>query len=898
MLVTLSISHIMIDDFMFDAMLYNRYHANGIIISDISTIKTSARLWINERGSNGWPFSEWCFEPLGKKWRLTDRADSHQLIDMPLNLTNADYDVYTGVYTMSTQIVHPNLKQFDRNQIVFSNGSYYQPVTEPCALPECFSTSSYPEYFKISALDDYGRWHKLPLFFFNGDYYDIAERQLNDFPEFVNSDQHFRNSLTTMQHLVYNYSENLPYSYRCIPSDLQAQVAFQSATQDLVSESLLNAVDSQYIEINYTCPGTLKVLYSPVNETATVDAEVTNVTSYVFHPPSVGIYNVYCDDEYTNLTYNVLGSSLSNGTYNLTDSEDAETFATLLSYIDLNSTNISTRQSLQLVERLVTNLNVVDTLTREYENSNQSAPFSIYALGFSTASERAARNGFLTYAQPPSLPPSPPQPPPPHPPPSPPPVPPYSPPPYLPPPPDTPPPLPPHPPPPYPPNPPSPPSPCPPPPPLTPPPAVPPLPPSNPNLFQNPNSIDLTSQLSAILNQGTCGNCYMVTALTLYEHLVSREITNHPTLIPLRNRMSLSLGTACYGNPSNPCGGWFYANAWDLFNRNLSISYYDSTVGYQNYYQQSQTPNVWQATGGDDNALCQTIRNHFSSNPQQVPIQTPLGYSSVPIDRWKEEIRAGNILAIAMYASSEALHSYNGQGIVDAGICGVGGVNHAVVLVGFNDDAQPPYWIVRNSWGNWWGDTGNFKIKQDIRGSTNFVCNLALGYKLSFSSTPIIDSSSLTLTSTIPPPPAPYPPVASLTRLNINSATMQSVLVPFFADNCYDQDYQTECASQAGQTNPWISMQLPSNSNINYVRVVNVVINYNSINPFQILVSDSVYNTNSPPATSYCVQGEQNLAENENRLFKCDSTIVGTYVTILLPGTNRKLELREVEVFS
>ena len=95
-------------------------------------------------------------------------------------------------------------------------------------------------------------------------------------------------------------------------------------------------------------------------------------------------------------------------------------------------------------------------------------------------------------------------------------------------------------------------------------------------------------------------------------------------------------------------------------------------------------------------------------------------------------------------------------------------------------------------------------------------------------------------------------------------------------------------------------MELPSNSNINYVRIFNIQppSNWNQINPFQIIVSDSVYNNNSPPATIYCVQGEQRVTQNENRLFKCDSTIVGTFVTILLPGPNRKLELTEVEVFS
>jgi len=34
--------------------------------------------------------------------------------------------------------------------------------------------------------------------------------------------------------------------------------------------------------------------------------------------------------------------------------------------------------------------------------------------------------------------------------------------------------------------------------------------------------------------------------------------------------------------------------------------------------------------------------------------------------------------------------------------------NHAVVIVGYNDD--PGYWICKNSWGNWWGENGFFKI--------------------------------------------------------------------------------------------------------------------------------------------------------------------------------------------
>jgi len=43
---------------------------------------------------------------------------------------------------------------------------------------------------------------------------------------------------------------------------------------------------------------------------------------------------------------------------------------------------------------------------------------------------------------------------------------------------------------------------------------------------------------------------------------------------------------------------------------------------------------------------------------------------------------------------------------------------HAVVLVGYNTQHNPPYWIVKNSYGPDWADGGFFKVLAVIPYST------------------------------------------------------------------------------------------------------------------------------------------------------------------------------------
>lgn len=87
------------------------------------------------------------------------------------------------------------------------------------------------------------------------------------------------------------------------------------------------------------------------------------------------------------------------------------------------------------------------------------------------------------------------------------------------------------------------------------------------------------------------------------------------------------------------------------------------------------------------------------------------GFSFVPGLNPKQMTAALNLgpIAVAIDASSIEFQTYTGGIFTNATACGTE-LNHAVTVVGYNGNNDPPYFIVRNSWGSSWGDYGYFYI--------------------------------------------------------------------------------------------------------------------------------------------------------------------------------------------
>merc|ERR1739848_397659 len=64
---------------------------------------------------------------------------------------------------------------------------------------------------------------------------------------------------------------------------------------------------------------------------------------------------------------------------------------------------------------------------------------------------------------------------------------------------------------------------------------------------------------------------------------------------------------------------------------------------------------------------------------------------------------------VSIALNANTWHQYSG-GIMGAGSCEGGGINHAVLAVGYGTASGQNYFIIRNSWGTGWGEDGYIRL--------------------------------------------------------------------------------------------------------------------------------------------------------------------------------------------
>ena len=97
----------------------------------------------------------------------------------------------------------------------------------------------------------------------------------------------------------------------------------------------------------------------------------------------------------------------------------------------------------------------------------------------------------------------------------------------------------------------------------------------------------------------------------------------------------------------------------------------------------------------------------------------------------REALNHGPV-SVAIEADKSDFQLYR-SGIYNSKLCGTN-LNHGVTLIGYGTDAQTKvnYWVVRNSWGASWGESGYIRIDANSNERRGGICGILLESSGSF----------------------------------------------------------------------------------------------------------------------------------------------------------------------
>jgi C1A family cysteine protease len=63
--------------------------------------------------------------------------------------------------------------------------------------------------------------------------------------------------------------------------------------------------------------------------------------------------------------------------------------------------------------------------------------------------------------------------------------------------------------------------------------------------------------------------------------------------------------------------------------------------------------------------------------------------------------------------------------VIDSKECGTN-LDHGVLIIGYGEENDKGYWLVKNSWGLSWGDKGYVKISRNTKDNEEGICGILM----------------------------------------------------------------------------------------------------------------------------------------------------------------------------
>jgi cathepsin L len=213
---------------------------------------------------------------------------------------------------------------------------------------------------------------------------------------------------------------------------------------------------------------------------------------------------------------------------------------------------------------------------------------------------------------------------------------------------------------------------------------------SAPSFGDVPASVDWRQTegvMTAVKNQGQCGSCWAFSATeTLESHFALATKQTAPVLGPQQL-------VSCMANPDK-CGG---SGGCQGATQPLAFAYTETTgLSLESSYPYSA-----------ETGTCDTSKI--------APVVTNTGVVQLPTNNYTALIGAvATVGPVSISVAAGSWSSYGGG--VYSGSCDYD-MDHAVQLVGYGEDSGKLYWLVRNSWGSGWGESGYIRLERFGEGS-------------------------------------------------------------------------------------------------------------------------------------------------------------------------------------
>ena len=218
---------------------------------------------------------------------------------------------------------------------------------------------------------------------------------------------------------------------------------------------------------------------------------------------------------------------------------------------------------------------------------------------------------------------------------------------------------------------------------------------SNLTIGPNPASVDWREKgaVTPVKNQGQCGSCWSFSATGAME---GANFVSTGKLVSLSEQQLVDCSSA---EGDHGCFGGLMDNAFRYVIQNGGI---DTESDYP-YYAKSGSCNAKKA------AKHSVKLTGFSDVPQNSESALESAVVHQPV-------------SVAIEADQSDFQFYK-SGVFN-GTCGTQ-LDHGVLVVGYGDDNGSPYWIVKNSWGEAWGNNGYIWLAKDIA-SPQGQCGVAM----------------------------------------------------------------------------------------------------------------------------------------------------------------------------